>query len=105
MSRRGKSRQHRWSTAQPTVYRGARAVVKPEPDTRTTEYGGIGKQGKVTCPACGYEVTIKRAEWSDVENGIVHRKTLLISNHRPEGGKFSARRGDPLCLGSGTVAG
>lgn len=92
------------SVANPTIYRHApRDPAKP--DTRG-KGPGRGEQGIATCPVCGAEVTLRKARSEDV--GLEARIAfgdLLLSQHRVGGGRYSARRGDARCKGSGLPLG
>jgi hypothetical protein len=84
------------------VYRGAPdPVVIPTPDRRGRT-PGTGEQGEVACPECGGTVRLVRASFSSVETGV-RARDIIIPNHRPGGGRYSASRGDALCKRSLTL--
>lgn len=88
------------TNAKPRIYRGAVSLSKPPVDQRgnTTQ----GRQGVVQCPECPAEVTLKKADAGNAGFDGIKQGDLILSRHRPGGGRVSFKRGDVICKGSGT---
>lgn len=90
----------RTTNAKPRIYRGAASLTKPTPDVRATTTQG--RQGVVQCTECPAEVTLKKADSGDTGSNDIKAGDLILSRHRPGGGRVSFKRGDVICKGSGT---
>lgn len=74
------------------------------PRDKRTNTNGRARQGCTVCPSCSATVQCKLATDAEVtpEAGI-RKGAVIIGQHRPGGGVYSARRGDLRCPGSYTL--
>lgn len=97
---RGKSSTHVVSSGFRPATPGRYIVDGPAPDTRTTTPKTNAKREPVQCPLCDAMVRPVRSTFNNPEAGIT-LGSYIYPNHRPDGGLYSARRGDIRCMASG----
>lgn len=98
----GGPRSRTQSLANPRIYQGV--APDPEPDRRI-KTNAQGQQGTGTCRVCSAEMALRKvsrnnpSRYDDLPDGAV-----VLPNHRIGGGRYSLRRNDVMCGGSGRLA-
>lgn len=97
---RGKSIAHVTSVGVPKITTLNFEREAPRDRRGTDSTTSTALREPVTCPECGAPVRPVPAAFADPDAGIRARKTFIYPNHRPGGGRYSARRGDQRCTAS-----